>query len=181
MRCVDDGSASAFQPTHLQVNRFACTCFPSFTIDSLDGFSPFEHNSDAFPQMPSAGGVRCLLSCSRGCLLHPKMRTGHLPGRPGLLRAGKQHHRRHLLQAVRGQDLLQHRHGHPETFWGAYHAASLRCGILCAASVVLQVQAAHPAAQWTPNWHHITGTARRELRTGQLDASGSCRPAALIR
>ncbi len=148
---------------------------------TLDRFSPSERNSDAFPQMPRAGGLHCLLSCSRGCLFHPKMRTGTLLGRPDLLRAGKQHHCRHLLQAVRGQHLLQHRHGHPETFRGAYHAAPLRCGILCAASVVLQVQAAHPAAQWAPNWHHITGTARGELHTGRLDASSSSRPPAHIR
>lgn len=166
--------------SHKWIVSSAPCCFSSF-IESLDHFSEFEHNNNVFLQMPGADGVYCLLSCSRSCLFHPKMRTGHLSGWRHLLPAGKQHYRLHLLQAIRGQDLLQHRHGHPQTFRGAYPVASVCCGILCPASVVFKIQAAHPDTQRTPSCYHITRSAHAERHTGRFDGPGSCRTAALIR
>lgn len=173
---VDDASASAFQPARLHPSGLpsAPSCFFTGTISFL------KHSGDVSPQVPGAGPPHGVLSRPHSGFLHPQMWTGHLPGRAGLLRAGQRHHRGHLLQAVRGPDLLPHRHGDPETFRGAHHAAPVRGGILCAAGVVLQVQAAHTAARRTPARHHVSRAAGGELHTGQLAGAGSFRSAAVV-
>lgn len=130
--------------------------------------------------MPDTSDAHHLLFCSHNSF-HSKMWTGSLSRRSDLLRAGKRHHLGHLLQAIRGQDLLQHSHGHPETFWGAYLAASLRCRILYPQSVMLQVQAADLTTRRTANWYHITRTACGELHTRKLNGSSSRCPTAHIR
>lgn len=68
MRCADDGSASASQPTHLsayypQVISLACILFPKrFQRGSTGSFLVREQNDDVVLQMPNAGGVHGFLS-----------------------------------------------------------------------------------------------------------------------
>ena len=173
---VDDASASA--PNASPSIRAVSLLHPLVSSPGPSRFS--KHSSDVFLQVPGADPPHGVLSRPHSGLLHPQMWTGHLPGRAGLLRAGQRHHRGHLLQAVRGPDLLPHRHGDPETFRGAHHAAPVRGGILCSAGVVLQVQAAHTAARRTPARHHVAGPAGGELHTGQLAGAGSLCSAALV-
>lgn len=156
------------------------SCFPKLLSSRFTGSLPtFDHISDVALQVSDPGGARWLLSSSR--CFHPKVWTGTLSRWPGLLRSGKWHHCRHLLQGIHGQDLLQHRHGHPQTFWGSHYAAYLRCGIFCSENAVFKIQAAHLATQQTASCHRVTRTACGDLYTGQLDESSSCCSAAHIR
>lgn len=139
-------------------------------------FKLFQHKTDVSQQVLAANAAHTFSTWTRGCFFHPEMWTGHMSGWADLLRTGKQQRRRHLLQAAPGQDVLQHRNGHPETFRGPDHASALRRGILCSSSIVLQVETALPATPWTPICDHVTGAAGWK----QWAWCGPCHPAALV-